>query len=889
MALTGWGFYKTHTIAGTTAGAQTDYVLHGQLSIVVHYGVGSDSGRDVYLNSKCEADFSDLRFTESTGTTELQYSILNIVKSDYCVVAVEVPSIPVSPGTIDIRIYYEKSTSVYNGDIANLGAFGDQFQFSGTLASIQGDAADEIFTSVFTRSQRYGDYTFFPGQQDPSGSPSDYKNVVYRYNHIDRKIDAVKTIQDDRGRDTHNHTFITVLSDGRLVGVGTAHHTQLYGIRTTNVGGDISAFDAEYAVTGATYGTYPNLQVMSDDSIYLTYRSGSGSGNQSYLNMSISTNDGVSFGSPTTVINWSDGTDPRIYHGACKGTGDKLYLMWGVRHTFSGNDPANWKGIYLIYYNKADSTWYDMAGNSYTTPIDLADLNAAAKIETANNFIYSTCGVFVDSSDAPHVVYHYKTADDAQSFNINTDIRIAKWNGSSWDKHTVKSAEEYYSSDKLWIRHSDDQITILSKHFSINQKVLELTASTYNGTYTERFIGDSGGWNGLLPNTFDATGKENRLTVWNNGLYGYLEDINADETANTWVTSGALDAECWYRSDGIYLNSTREVDDQRIYTNPTIPANWKLSLSLQHVNGAISGANYLNISSTSDNIRTDVTGGVADNIGLRTFGGSGTYAPTLQLQTRDGGTTVTSTAHSISDGSFNYIEMKRTSDTNAEIEVFSDDKFSTSTYTASNTISSGLTGLNYLKATNDNDGTGAGATLYDRYDQMILSEVAEPEPTHSTWGAETVAGAITVSVGLASESDSSFATSLSKNFNIGLSEESSSSFTITPVKTLSAGLSVETDTAFDVSIGQIIGAGLASELSASFDVSINKILNADLSTEASTASAVSRLRVISIGLSSEVDSSFSSLYKFGSKRRTAEGNIVFMTGRTKNQIEIYNG
>jgi hypothetical protein len=67
--LAGWSYRKEHQIIGSTAGAQSDYTMQ----IVVHYGSGTDSGKDVYLNGQCQSDFGDIRFTESDGITKLDY------------------------------------------------------------------------------------------------------------------------------------------------------------------------------------------------------------------------------------------------------------------------------------------------------------------------------------------------------------------------------------------------------------------------------------------------------------------------------------------------------------------------------------------------------------------------------------------------------------------------------------------------------------------------------------------------------------------------------------------------------------------------------------------------------------------------------------------------
>ena len=75
--LTGWTYRKSHVIE-YAAGAGTLY----QKRIKVHYGAGTDSGEDVYLNSHSRTDFGDVRFTDDDGTTLLDYWIEKKVDSD---------------------------------------------------------------------------------------------------------------------------------------------------------------------------------------------------------------------------------------------------------------------------------------------------------------------------------------------------------------------------------------------------------------------------------------------------------------------------------------------------------------------------------------------------------------------------------------------------------------------------------------------------------------------------------------------------------------------------------------------------------------------------------------------------------------------------------------
>ncbi|MEM2445918.1 MAG: DUF2341 domain-containing protein [Candidatus Bathyarchaeia archaeon] len=103
--LNGWRYRKAHEIVGSTAGAVTNYPVH----LVLHYGSGTDSGEHVYLNGKCRPDFADIRFTADDGYTVIPHWIEEKVDGDYAYVWVKVPSIPASPNSVKIYIYYGRS------------------------------------------------------------------------------------------------------------------------------------------------------------------------------------------------------------------------------------------------------------------------------------------------------------------------------------------------------------------------------------------------------------------------------------------------------------------------------------------------------------------------------------------------------------------------------------------------------------------------------------------------------------------------------------------------------------------------------------------------------------------------------------------------------------
>ncbi|MFW9847922.1 MAG: DUF2341 domain-containing protein [Candidatus Thorarchaeota archaeon] len=84
--LDNWNFYKSHNITGTP-GVGAGY----QVKIKVNYGSGSDFGENVYCNARCQSDFDDIRFTDDTRLSLLDYWIESVVPGSYAIFWVEIP------------------------------------------------------------------------------------------------------------------------------------------------------------------------------------------------------------------------------------------------------------------------------------------------------------------------------------------------------------------------------------------------------------------------------------------------------------------------------------------------------------------------------------------------------------------------------------------------------------------------------------------------------------------------------------------------------------------------------------------------------------------------------------------------------------------------------
>ncbi len=148
VALPGWDYRKLKTITGTTA--QTNY----QMKLTVYKASGTDTPGVVYLGGNVKDDFSDLRFTKSDGVTLLDYWIESYTSGVSAVVWVEVDSIPASPGTADIYLYYgnPSAASASNGDTTFI--FFDDFPGTGLdtnkWAIVQNPSFISVTNSILT-------------------------------------------------------------------------------------------------------------------------------------------------------------------------------------------------------------------------------------------------------------------------------------------------------------------------------------------------------------------------------------------------------------------------------------------------------------------------------------------------------------------------------------------------------------------------------------------------------------------------------------------------------------------------------------------------------------------------------------------------------------------
>ena len=146
-----WKYRKKHNIVGSSSEDLVNY----QIPFVVHYGSGTDSGNTIYLDSKSQIDFDDIRFTDNI--VDFDYWIETYTSSDQAKIWVEIPYIPISPAKKELYIYYGNSSAVSKSNGEQTFVFFDDF--SGASLDTDKWGTRSVGTASVTLSGGEADFT----------------------------------------------------------------------------------------------------------------------------------------------------------------------------------------------------------------------------------------------------------------------------------------------------------------------------------------------------------------------------------------------------------------------------------------------------------------------------------------------------------------------------------------------------------------------------------------------------------------------------------------------------------------------------------------------------------------------------------------------------------
>lgn len=383
-------YFKNITVTGTTAGAQTDY----SIPITLHYGAGSDTATDIYLNGKCKSDFSDLVFRNSGGDV-IQHYKWDMVPYDYCVVYFKADTIPASPDTVVFKMQYGTTLSDTSTDsavgFADNGLTGvptdkwDVLTGSGVVTPDTFIYDSDIQSSWYENSTYYhgpaGTFSMWNNPQAVYNADADRTYIVYPipyyssinivskfyygityYDHTIGRWYRPKTIGEISTTDAHANPALCVLRSGTIV-VGYGGISSKIKTAVSDEPNNIGAFTA--GADSTNNGVYPTLFEPSSGNLCLFYNS---SPAQDYLYMQKSSDEASSWGSPTGIIFAGTG-----YWAYCKIYADpntspnKIHIFWTPYKT---TVPTGRYNIYHVYSDDGGVSWKNSSGITQTLPVD---------------------------------------------------------------------------------------------------------------------------------------------------------------------------------------------------------------------------------------------------------------------------------------------------------------------------------------------------------------------------------------------------------------------------------------------------------------------------------------------------------------------------------------
>lgn len=411
--LTGWDYRKSHII-NYAAGAGTLY----QKRIKAHYGSGTDSGEDVYLNSHSRTDFGDVRFTDDDGVTLLDYWIESKVDSDYAIIWVEVAD-DLSTVNQTIYVYYGKTTalSISQGD--NVFARFDDFNYDPFASDGRFYGYDTGYNSPLAvgfqwvnpqavrRTSGSIDRTYITYARK---SGSSYHVMVTYFDHNTKQYATPVQVVALYDGDAHRNPAILVDSSGYIFVFFDGASSNEYVKRSTNVN-DISAwsglgtspdywvlvYDCGSRVADSLGATYPNVFQIGT-TLYCFFRLDiSASLYEKNVVWKKSTDGGATWTSQTTLFDFGDPYN--IYAIVKKAPDGSIHA---ICHEYEYGTPSYYRHVYYLYSTDGGTTWKKRDGTTVTLPATRTTADKAYNSDgTAFNQVWDLA---FDSNSNPYIV-----------------------------------------------------------------------------------------------------------------------------------------------------------------------------------------------------------------------------------------------------------------------------------------------------------------------------------------------------------------------------------------------------------------------------------------------------------------------------------------------------
>lgn len=353
--LSGWTYRKKITLS-RASGAVTNY----QMKLLVGESSGA-SGEDVDCNGHVLSSFNDLRFTNSDGTTLLDYwieSITGTTPNQLATVWIEFDSI--GTGATTFYMYYGKADATVVSNISNTFLFGDDF--TGWAPQYICDGVNPVFAQITNG------------------------NVIVAYKNASSEI--AMRVSTDLGITWGSETVITTgatLGQPHLANIGNT----VFLIYATNIGGtnhDIhfkkstdggSSWGAEVDVVGTRFGDCDLVAIDTNNLLVATIQS-----DYNGIDIYSSSNGGTSWASLSNVID-SAANNLEDVELIILGNGNILCAYEQevadlgksyIKSKISANSGATW-GSEITIWNAEDGNFdYELSGFFYNSDGNLVSV-----------------------------------------------------------------------------------------------------------------------------------------------------------------------------------------------------------------------------------------------------------------------------------------------------------------------------------------------------------------------------------------------------------------------------------------------------------------------------------------------------------------------------------
>jgi hypothetical protein len=367
--LEGWSYRKTHVVEGSSYDNATNYTMR----FVIYNKTGTDFGQSMYVGAKAQADFDDIRFTNSTRNASGLYPYwLERYGSDYAVFWVKVDYIPQNDN-LTMYVYYGNSSVSNAGDGAKAFLYFEDFESYGAQVDntlpvgwndygtgdvrLDTDAGNRVLIKTNNNDPN-------GGWVDMGVNVTNYK-AIWKTNRVDNTGGNINRYGIERsganGYSTYSNTF------------GSNMRFRIE--RRTNGGAaDITAVDKYFATE---IGTWYRMS-MSYFNTDLKH---------AFMDMSETVFESAV--ATDGVHTWFD----RFYiHGGWHYWTDDILLMnymepepqhggWGDEETWKNEVEGN---TLYTYYGDVDSTLFQKIGN-ITVNIDLSAYDDSGSVSRGNN------------------------------------------------------------------------------------------------------------------------------------------------------------------------------------------------------------------------------------------------------------------------------------------------------------------------------------------------------------------------------------------------------------------------------------------------------------------------------------------------------------------------